>query len=311
MHPSHTSKVAFVGIILLQLAFAQVASAQAWLPRVGEGTVTILHQNILARGHLSPTGVLVGDGPVRSHSVAFDVEYGLTNRVALNVSLPFVTAAYGGPSPHRLGVHDQPSTTDDGTYHGSFQDFRFGVRFNVAARPLVVTPFADVILPSHHYESRGHAVVGQDLRAVAVGVNLGAFSETVLPGVYIQGQLSHVIVQKVADMRPNRSRVEAEVGYFASRRLAVRFIESLQITHGGLDFPYSGLSPELTRNHDRLSRNNFLNLGGGPVFAINESLQVSATVSALTWGQNIHTHRGLGLGLNWHFRTPRARPPGH
>lgn len=314
MRHSRTSKVALAGACFAQLALAPSTSAQAWLPPAREGNVTLGYQNVMAHGHLLPTGGRAAGAPgedaVRSHALTADLEYGLTDRVALNLSLPFVGATYEGAVPHPIGVHGQPTAIDDGTYHGAFQDFRFGVRVNVLSRRLAVTPFAEGIIPSHHYESRGHAVQGQDLRALVAGVNLGASLDS-LPGTYFQVQLSHAFVQKVAGTRPNRSHVNAEAGYFLTRRLAVRVLESWQITHDGLDFPYAGLPRDLSLNHDRLSRNNLLVLGGGIVFAIDESWQLFGSVGTMVWGQNVHRRKGLSIGVNRHFGARHRPAAGH
>ncbi|MBI4471206.1 MAG: hypothetical protein HY646_00965 [Acidobacteria bacterium] len=293
------------------IAFASPAFSQAFVPPKGEGDVTISFQSSLARGHLLPTGKLAsgaaGTGPVRAQVLTSEMDFGLTDRVALNLSLPFVRARYGGSLPHVIDVHGESTTVDDGTYHSAAQDFRFGLRVNVTTRPLIVTPFADVIVPSHEYETRGHSVPGLNLRGLALGTNVAGFVDAI-PGTYFHTQLSHAVVQKVAGIRPNRSRVDSEVGYFVTPRLALRFLESLQITHDGLDFPYAGLSTELSLNHDRLSRNNYMNLGGGFTYAINESLSVFAAASKLVWGQNVHTHRGVTIGLNMHFRMSHETP---
>jgi hypothetical protein len=202
-------------------------------------------------------------------------------------------------------VSGEPTTIDDGTYHGGAQDFRFGARMHVASRPLFITPFVEGVVPSHHYESRGHAVMGLDLRALIIGTNVARFVDSI-PGTYVHAAVSHAFVQKVFGIRPNRSRIDAEVGYFVTPRLAVRFLEGFQITHDGLDFPYAGLTRDLSLNHDRLSRVNLLTLGGGFTFAINESLQVFGAASKLVWGQNGHPHRGFAVGMNMHFRTARG-----
>lgn len=296
-----------VAICSFQTARPSLASAQAWVPPKGEGTVTLIYQNNLGRGHLGPTGKLASGEPgrdeVRAQAVTWEVDFGLTNRVAFSAAIPFVAARYHGGVPHRIGVHGQPSATDDGTYHGTLQDFRFAGRVNLWSRPLAVTPFAEVIVPSHHYESRGHAVVGQDLRALVLGTNVGGFLDFLVPGTYFQTQLSYSAVQKVVGIRPNRSRVDSEFGYFVTPRLALRFLDSFQTTHDGVEFPYAGLPPDVARNHDRLSRNNFLILGGGLGFAINESVDLFAVATTMVWGKNVHRRRGIGVGMNWHFRT--------
>lgn len=307
MRTSLKTRDSLLAVSLVLFGLAPVVRAQAWLPPAGSGNVTFTYQNSLARGHLTPTGQLAagaaGQDPVRAHVFAMDTEYGVTDRFALHLSIPFVRARYGGSSPHRIGVHGQATTVDDGHYHGAFQDFRFGGRFNVVARPLTITPFVEGILPSHHYESRAHSAIGRDLRALVIGANFAAFLDSMRPGLYVNGQISYAIVQKVAGIRPNRTRMDGEVGYFVNPRLAVRFLESLTLTHDGLDFPYGGLPLELSLNHDRLSRDNLLNIGGGIVIAINESVQLFLNAGTLAWGQNIHPHRGASIGINWHYST--------
>src|SRR5262249_359018 len=135
--------------------------------------------------------------------------------------------------------------------------------------------------------------------------------------------------EEILNIRPNRSRVDAEVGYFVTPRLAVRFLESYQVTHRGLDliaFRGAGASmtevsvhghPEIQitgdyrRNHDRLQRSNFLNLGGGIGVGINESLEIFAAAARTVWGESIHPLFGVSVGVNWHVRTrSRSAPSG-
>ena len=151
--------------------FASVASAQAFLPPAGEGNITVTYQNALARGHLDLNGNRMpgesGRDPTQTHSVTMDVEFGLTDRLAVDVSLPYIRSKYGGSDPHLvMGIVGQTQEWDDGTYHGTFQDFQSAVRFNIKSRPLAITPFAEVIIPSHEYPSTAHAAVGKDLRAL-------------------------------------------------------------------------------------------------------------------------------------------------
>jgi hypothetical protein len=300
------------------LVFARVVSAQAFVPPAGEGDVTTSYQNTWARGHLNSDGERINTDLVRAHSARWEIDFGLTDRLAVNASLPFVAARYGGTDPHPLGVRGDPSDLDDGTYHGAFQDFRFGTRFQLLARPIAITPFGDITVPSHHYESLGHSAVGLDLRALTAGVAAGGFVDAVLPGLYFETEVSHAIVEEVLGLRPNRTRVDAEIGYFVTPRFAIRFLESFLYTHDGLD--YVGTEPTLaihsggviTRahvlNHDRLQRANVLNLGGGIVVAVNESLSLMAAAATWVWGQSAHPHQAVTVGANWRFRTRGIAP---
>jgi hypothetical protein len=310
------------------LVLAATAAAQAFLPPAREGNIATTYQRTFARGHLDDNGVLFTGGEksfaedpdiVHAQSVLWDAEYGITNRVAVNLSLPAIAARYEGTDPHLLGVKGQPSSLDDGAFHGGFQDFHAGARVSLWSRPVAITPLVEIIVPSHHYESLGHSVIGLDLRALVLGVATGGFFDR-LPGAYFQAQVSHAVVQEVLGVRPNRTRVDGQVGYFITPRLGVQFLESYQWTHDGLDFfagpPFilihsSGqfpLSFDYYLNHDRIERVSFLNLGGGVTYAVNDSIDLFAAGSKLVWGQNIHPPRGLSVGANWHFRL-RGGPP--
>ena len=58
-----------------------------------------------------------------------DVDYSLTERLAVRVALPFIHGKYFGADAHRVD-RSRPETAvelDDGGYHGNFQDFRVDV----------------------------------------------------------------------------------------------------------------------------------------------------------------------------------------
>lgn len=300
-----SSAATFAVVAFAVGALPDRALAQAWLPTRGDGTVTITYQSTLARGELTTDGQLLGDhDTVRAHGLISEVEWGLTDRIALSLALPFVTARYRGDHPHLVNIRGEPKPIDDGRYHGGAQDFRFGLRYGLKTGPLAMAPFAEGIIPSHHYEALGHSVIGKDLRGFRTGVNVGGFLDTVAPGLYFHTQLSYTVVQEVAGIRPNRSGLDSEMGYFVTPRLAVRFLESLLITHDGTDFPDPRLSVRIFGlNHDRLQKNKFVNLGGGVSFALTDSLDGFAAVAGMVWGRNVHPHRGISVGMNWHFQA--------
>lgn len=296
-------------------------------PPAGEGNVTVTYQNSLGHGHLDLNGKRMPGpsccDPVRVHAIEWELEYGLRDRLALNVSLPFITSKYGGPFPHPLDLAGHPSAEDDGSYHGTFQDFAVGLRFNVKARPVSITPSIELIVPSHHYPSLAHSAPGKDLRALVVGGAVGGFLDRV-PGLFFQAQMSYAEVQEIVGIRPNRSRVNAEIGYFITPRLAIRILGSYQVTHNGLDsilfagpnsvarihrHPEIPYTSEYRLNHDRLQRNNFLNVGGGIGLAVNDDLEIFAAGANTVWGENIHPLRGFTFGMNMHLRIhPNHQP---
>lgn len=299
---------------------ASQVSAQPFIPAAGEGTVSVSYQSIRTHGQHNDFGTqLAGSGGPRdgtdNHVLVWYVEYGLTDRIAVHVSLPYIRSRYQGGSPHGVGIKGQPSNLDDGSFHGSFQDFYFGTRFKlVDSARFTVTPFVEAIIPSHHYESLGQASVGRDLRALVVGAAIGSFADDLIPGLHFQTRLSYAVVQKAVDVRPNRTAIDSAVGYFITPRLAIEFIETFQYTHDGIDWLPGALavhnrdvwSRAYGLNHDRLARSNALTFGAGASFAITEKIGVFGTVSKLAWGENLAAPRSMTVGMNWHFQTRRS-----
>jgi hypothetical protein len=167
-----------------------VVFAQAWVPLGGDGSVSIDYQNFDSPGHFNFLGQRIGGG-TQSHTVLFEVEYGITDRVAIAVALPYITAKYTGEGPACPGcaasVGFAVSHLDDGAYHGNVQDFRFGVRYNVLRKGLLLTPFLGGVVPSHHYENEGEAAVGRRFVEGQVGINAGRDLGPFLPRAYVQG----------------------------------------------------------------------------------------------------------------------------
>ena len=294
------------------LGFAATTGAQT--PPAGEGDITVTYERALTRGQLNNAGDLIAPDSTDAHALMSEVQFGITNRFAVSASLPYMTVRFaGGPHPHLVNIHGQPSNLDNGQYHGTAQDFHFGGQWGlVQSRRLIVTPFAEAIIPSHDYESLGQSVVGRNLRALTVGSGVGGFAD-VLPGLYFQTNLSHTVVQKVLGIRPNRSRVDSEVGYFVTPHIAFRFLETFQFIHDGVDFVGStpaivlhrtgATSVDIRLNHDRLLRTNVLNLGGGVSLAVTDSVDILATAVKTAWGENVQRNRAVTIGANWHFRT--------
>jgi opacity protein-like surface antigen len=301
---------------------ASQASAQPFIPAPGEGTVSMAYHWVATFGQLDNFGTQLAErgGPregTDSHVALLYVEYGVSDRIAVHASLPYMQLRYQGSVPHTIGIKGQPSNLDDGTYHGTFQDFYFGTRFKLSeSARFAVTPFVEGIIPSHHYESLGQAVVGRDLRALVVGTAIGGFADYLIPGLHFQTRLSYALVQKAVDIRPNRTGIDSAVGYFVTPRLGIEFIETFQYTHNGIDWNVPpdflglhdgrSLNRDYGLNHDRLARSNALTLGGGASFALTEKFGLFGTVAKLAWGENLPAPRSVTVGMNWGFQTRRS-----
>jgi hypothetical protein len=321
--PSRTGLSWVVGCSALLCGFASPAAAQAFIPEPGQGTVSLSYQFVQTRGQHGASGEWFSNAPqldqlpgdqTDTHALVWYVEYGVTKRIAVHASLPYIKGRYEGPIPHDIGFDGQPSNLDDGNYHGTFQDFYVGTRFKLLeSSRFALTPFVEAVIPSHQYESLAQTAVGRDLRALVVGAAVGGFADDLLPGLHFQTRISHAFVERAVDIRPNRTGIDSAVGYFVTPRLAIQFIQTFQFTHDGIDFvgppdfivPHSGapMTEEYQRNHDRLTRANSLNFGAGVAFAFTERLGFFATFTKLAWGQNIPPPRSIIVGMNWGFQT--------
>ncbi len=280
---------------------------QAWVPPKGEGEMALSYQNLFNKDHYNGDGSHHDFGHIRAFREIAELDYGVTDRFAVNVSLPYGIGKYHGAFPHQLPI-------DGGDYHGALQDFRVGFRYNVVKRPVQFTPFLAVVFPSHHYEHFAHSAVGIDMWEVQMGMSLGRSLAPVLPRGYFQLSYGYSIVQRVLGMRPNRSRIDTEFGYFLTRRLSLQAIAASQIVHNGLyfpqDFPIRSPINVTWRHHDQILAINFLNVGGGVAYFITRNWQVYSSLLTSVWGQNGHVLRtGFSTGMSWSFRTPWTRPP--
>ena len=281
--------------------------AQAWLPAKGEGYVSTVYRNVFIDTHFLPTE-RHHVGEIDSNAVLFDVTYGITDRVAMSVSLPLVITRYTGDFAHPA---TQSRVMDDGAWHSTFQDFRFNVRYNVVKGPTVITPFIGSALPSHNYEYRAYAAVGRRLRELNVGVAAARLLDGITPGLSVQGTYAYVFPQSVVDqgldLRPHRSAADLEIGYFVTPWVRVFALAAAQVTHRGIDLPPPTVANPLTlverRHHDQIARENILNVGLGAAFDINESIGVHGSVLRQVAGRNSpQMGRGVSVGLTWTFR---------
>src|SRR5262245_61628422 len=289
--------VGFLAIVLLFIPSS--LSAQAWLFPKGEGTVAISYQNVHVREHAFSKGEATDRGHSLSHILNVDVDYSVTRRLAVRIGMPYITARYHGSSPH-------PTVNDDGTYHGTFQDYSVDLRYNVSNGPVVLTPFFNAVIPSHGYEYFAHSAVGKNVHEYHVGTNVGRRLDPVLPEAYIQARYSYAFVSRVLGIAPNRSDTELQVGYFLTRRVSVVGTAQWTHTHDGVDFHceffHCGLPDDLWPRHDQIGKASSVDAGGGTVLAATRSMEVFASFARSVSGRNTHLHAAVvTIGISHTF----------
>jgi hypothetical protein len=287
-------------ISLLAAAAPGLASAQALTPPKGEGSVSVVTSAFLVTDHLGGAGQHDKVGDIRSHSMLVDVTYGVTDRVALTFSVPWVSSKYSGIRPH-------PNTTvDNGQYYSTFQDLSFALRYNLARGPAWITPFIATGLPSHEYAYYGHAAAGRRLKELQIGVGVAKVLDPWLPRAFVQGRYAFGFAQEVQGHRPNRSYIDVEGGYFVTQSLRAFGMVTSHFGHGGVTFPPSGprgLGPALFPYHDRIGDEAMVNVGGGLGLSASDSIDLFGSLVTTTWGRNGHAlNYGLNLGVTWTFK---------
>jgi hypothetical protein len=283
--------------------------SQAWTPPRGEGYISLTFEDMFVRDHFLSSGDRIDIGHIRTVSLTQSIEYGISDQLGVSLSLPVIASKYYGPDPHQIPI-------DDGNYHGGTQDLRIGLQYNVRRRPVILTPFVTVIIPSRDYIFYAHSAVGTHQPELDLGLAAAGRFERWLPNAYYQAAYSYGVVGVVTGVRPDRSHMSLEAGYFATRYLTLRVLADSQLTHGGFNIPqdfhindFPRVADDRWRHHDQSANINNLNLGGGFDVALGRRWDVFATLSTSLWGENGHAMRtGFSTGISWSFRTPWARP---
>jgi hypothetical protein len=285
--------------VLATLAPAPVL-AQTWLAPKGEGSFAFGYANIWIHDHYFNDGVPTARGSIYSHSVASNLGYAVTDRFTLSVGIPFVASKYEGGLPH-VPVGRPP--LDTGSYHSTFQDFRFEARFMATTGSFVATPFLAVTLPSHGYESWAHSAVGKDLKEIQAGASFGRRLDPLLPNAYFQARYGFAVPERPLGVWHNRSNLDFDVGYFVTPALTLRTLGFWQITHGGFREQIDSRATPLNyAHHDQLDRSIFFDLGFGASYALTRSLDGFASWYKTLSGRNGHKIAGavtVGVSVNF------------
>lgn len=251
-------------------------------------------------------GFLREAGQSVSTSAAFELDYGVTDRLSASVAIPYVFARYTGSQPPRSGLPVDAC----GCWHSSFQDFAVSVRYRLGEDPWAVTPVARYVRPSHDYPYQGEAVVGRNLEEFQVGFTAGAKLVGFLPKAAIQLGYTYSFVEEPIDISINRSNGFIDLGYALTPRLYVRAAGIWQYTHGGLRFgsvtgnpffpPGELNTPERIVQGDRLLKTKYWQVAGGLAYSLGP-VDIFGAYSKYIWGRDAHNGNVFSVGATWYF----------
>jgi hypothetical protein len=275
--------------------------AQPWVPAQGEGTASVTYQNYYVKGHYDVFGRKNANGATHAKSLIAEADIGLTDTLALTVSLPFIATKYTGPDQYIVGgILTTPGPLDDRRYHATFQDVHVEVRRMWWAGPIAVAPIAGATIPTHHYETHGEAVPGRHRREILAGAAAGADLHPLLPGSYVHGRYALAVAERIQGFSSVKSNIELEGGYEVGRFVGLRALASWQVKHKGPTIP--ALAAHDWLGHDRFIVASYFDLGGGVTISLTRTTELHAIwMATLSGNSGAHQSRLLAVGTSWNF----------
>ena len=281
-------------LLLLAMASGTAhAQSYAWVPGEGHGSASIAVQELYIAIHTLSDGTHGHIGTITNRSVFLTVDYGLTDRLALNVQLPYKSNMFDGTVPHdpdHLEDDHGETLIDDGEYHSGWQDLRVGLRYQVPAGRWMVTPFAAWGMPTNDYPTFAHAARGTGQWHLQGGVTVGRRFDPPFQNLHVSLGYAYSLMEEVEDRRVNHSTLSGELGYFVTPRFGVSVLLVAQKTHNGFDYPddYPNMHDDHFYHHDQNLRNDFLNIGATARWRFDERHSGFVTWGRTLWGENTH-----------------------
>jgi hypothetical protein len=285
--------------------------AQASVPPRGFGSVSLSYQKNAHTGHIRANGTwsTVDGGHSVNHTLFLEGEYGITDRFAVSLGLPFVASEYTDPNPPPPNF---PFYSWDRCrcWNSGFQDLNFIARYNTFGYPhsaLAVTPFVSIGVPSNNYQFRGEAVVGRNLRELRFGTDATLRIDAISENLYLQGRYSYAFVQRVLNIRNDRSNAKIEADYLLARKkMTLSALVTGQWTHGGLVGAEIVNTPERLDQLDRLLRDNNWRAGIGAGYSF-QRMDVHADFTEVISGSPTHLLRAVTFGVSFPFELRRRQ----
>ncbi len=291
------------GLALLLLAClftVRPSVAQTWLPDAGTLSFSLVFNDTLNREHYDAHGDESDVGHTRVQSYGLLVSYSPTDRLMFLAGVPYIRTRYWWDRPSHGGAPG--IQVDDGEVHDTFTDLRVSAHYQLMEYPVAFTPLVAIVVPTHDYETFGHAAHGRMLNEYWVGFQLGKNLDQWIPRTFAQVRYTYSFVEKVQDISHNRSNYTLEVGTFVTPKWNVSAYGAWQQTHGGIDLPIGPSNP-LFENHDRIGDDEFFNIGLGTGYSFGGDWSGFVTYMQGVKGRNGHKlNQGLTIGFAYGYR---------
>lgn len=291
----------FVGIAAC--SWWSKAHAQAWVGPAGSLDLSLDYNFGKSDKVVVDKGTDFANAGTTTHQETISAEYVPVEHLAIDLAIPLAELEYTGDKT--IYPHPGGGTYDDGKFHTTFTDLRFGAHYQLPVEELAITPIVEYSIPLQKYETVGNTVAGRHLQALHVGLALG---KQFLEAAYVQAVYQYSIVQsydRTEDTKRNNqdtSDGSFAIGYrfLEGGKLDVNLDAAFHITHGGINFSDFGTLPaDDVLYHDPILRETQFLIGGGIGYRLVDSLSIAAKYMVFVAGANTQNANVLGIGLTY------------
>jgi hypothetical protein len=265
--------------------------------RAGHGEISLTVQY----GHFNKgtSGYkVVNVGQIDARALFLQVDYNITDRLSVSAAIPYFSNRYIGGSPHDIHeVDPDHGEIDDGHFHGDWQDFLFGANYLLVDEEFKLEPFTLITIPSHHYPTFSHAAVGRRLTKVLLGTKVSYFPA--FDDWYVTASIGRVFSEKPLGHSVDHWKFTLEPGYYLAPDFAVHGYAEIK-QGNGLSIPrdFPSQHDEKFFQHDRLLRENYIDVGGGFDWLLPGGRRISGLVVQMIRAEDAHILR-LGVQLTF------------
>ena len=241
-------------IVLGTLAWTPVSLAQVWVPGKGHGQVWVNYQQIKVSQRTNSSGHAQNFGDITDRGLYLNLDYGLTDRLAVTAILPYGSNRYQGNKPHDPKIffpdlHGQ-RLIDDGDFHGGWADWGMGLRYQLAGKSFLVTPFVSYSQPSHDYVFFAHSQLGTHQWRLQAGASVTRPIPPPWQNLYWQARYAFSYMEPKLHRRVNHAALALELGYRINPSLSVHLQVEQLWSYNGIEGPQGFRDPDGSFNRD-------------------------------------------------------------
>lgn len=266
-------------------------------PEPTRGWMTVGFQMVRTEGSLDGGGddlPFLRNLATDTRSLMLAIDYRVSARWTLHASLPYIRKrARNDPGSHDPTALNPPRPAsefiDDGSYHGTWQDWQLGATYHTALAGFDLRPHAVVTYPSSDYVFFASAAAGQRLARLRLGFD--ASRRWGASNFHYSGGYSYELVERVLGYNLDKHHLRLSGRYDFSPSLSANVFVNGRRGHGGQPSDFFADRPqgnERWYQHDRLLRQNFALAGLGATWQLDQRWALAASRSWMVWGDSIH-----------------------